>query len=825
MRLLLLLLSSAVAFGQSAGAVHVVEIDGRAVAYTIQGEVAVTQGDIIIGRASELENFRRAQSRGEKVVRPLSVYYSGLGNAELWPNATMYYTIESDAPVQQNLLDAINYWNSIGPFKIVPRGSEPNYVTFQKMQEDDACSSWVGMVGGQQFINVTPQCTTGSAIHEIGHAWGLMHEQTRSDRDAYVTILYENIDKRFRYDFDQYALSVNSGYYDYDSIMHYGVASFSRNFLDTISTVPPGIPIGQLTGLSAGDVDGISRLYGFVSTQTTVASTPEGITLNVDGVDVVTPHKFDWARGSTHTVSAAETQGSSPRYVFARWSDGGEATHTITASASTTVYCAQFQRQYLVRTGVASGQGTVAIVPAPQDAYLADRQPFRVTATPVPGSRFIRWLGSTFLGAIGLSVSAMPAKVQVAGAASDYEATFTTAPVHVVDSIPRGAQVAVDNNYYFTPVSFSWATGSTHTIAVASPQLQGNSTRRLTFERWEDGSTGVRTVTATLSGATYQATFGDEYLLTTSTVGNGTVDISPPSVDGFYEAGTTVKLTAQPGAGQSLRYWFGDLAGNTAQQTVVMSEDRAVAANFGSPFPWLMFHSASYMINPTPGTTGQAVAPGEMVAIFGSGIGPAAAQSGKIGTDGLLATTIGGVSVTFDRYAAPITYAAPDQINVIVPYGVTGQTATTVTVRNASKILPLSLAVVETVPGLFTYDGSGKGPVAALNEDGTVNSANNPAAPGSVVVLFATGAGVFEKSFADGQIIGAELAAPKAPVYVRFDKLPGSVVYAGVAPTLVNGALQVNVRVPNDAVGGGQVPVRLTVGSYSSPPGTTIWIK
>jgi astacin len=168
MRRFLLLLSSAVAFGQSTGDVHVVEIDGRAVSYTVQGEFAVTQGDIILGRASEVENFRRAQSRGEAVARPLSVSYPGPGNALLWPNATMYYTIEADAPVQQNLLDAIGYWNSIGPFKILPRGSERNYVTFRKMQLDDVCSSSIGMVGGQQFINVTPRCTTGFAIHEIG---------------------------------------------------------------------------------------------------------------------------------------------------------------------------------------------------------------------------------------------------------------------------------------------------------------------------------------------------------------------------------------------------------------------------------------------------------------------------------------------------------------------------------------------------------------------------------------------------------------------------------------------------------------------------------
>ena len=106
-----------------------------------------------------------------------------------------------------------------------------------------------------------------------------------------------------------------------------------------------------------------------------------------------------------------------------------------------------------------------------------------------------------------------------------------------------------------------------------------------------------------------------------------------------------------------------------------------------------------------------------------------------------------------------------------------------------------------------------------------MNSESNPAAAGSVVVLYGTGGGVLEKSFADGQVIPAELVRPRAPVYVRFDKLAGDVQFAGAAPFLVNGALQVNVVIPRDVVGGGAVPVRLVVGNNSSPPGSTIWIR
>jgi uncharacterized protein (TIGR03437 family) len=374
-------------------------------------------------------------------------------------------------------------------------------------------------------------------------------------------------------------------------------------------------------------------------------------------------------------------------------------------------------------------------------------------------------------------------------------------------------------------VSFSWAAGSTHVLNSLSPQLQGNSTHRFTFREWENGTTGVRQVTATEEGATYTANFLEEFLLSRSTVGGGTIQVSPPSSEGFYEAGSTVSLTALPGVGGTLRYWVGDLAGNSPTQDVVMDQQRAVLANFGSAFPWLMYHAASFQLNHVPGTTAMFAAPGEIVSIFGENIGPASAQSPRPGADGRMPTAVSGVSVTFDNVAAPITFAGPNQINVIVPYAVSGRTATTIVVRGPRGNLANTVSVLETFPGLFTYDGSGRGPVAALNQDGSINSESNPAAPGSVVVLYGTGAGVLEQSFADGQVIGSVLVAPRAPVYVRFDKLAGQVQFAGAAPSLVNGVLQVNVVIPRDVVGGGQAPVRLVVGSNSSPPGSTIWVR
>ena len=809
----------------AADQVQLIEIQGRMVPYVVQDGFAITQGDIILGRSIEIEAYRAASMHKDTAalakLKPLSIAST---SAKLWPDATSYYVIDSDVAVMQNILDAIAYWNAKQPFQIMPRTNQTNYIHFRNVSTDAACESSIGMVGGEQFIGITPACTTGSVIHEIGHSWGLLHEQERADRGAYITVLYENIDKRYLANFNQSAASKDLGYYDFDSIMHYGPTGFARNFQDTMDTVPVGIPIGQRVKLSAGDLDQVLRLYGVTPAQTTITTTPEGLPITVDGQAMTSPQSFAWSSGSSHSVSVPQVQGTSPRYVFARWSDHGDSTHNVVASSDVTVFCAQYSRQYPVQAGVASGQGTAALFPISPDGYLPDRYPFLVSAQPAGGSGFVRWTGNTSLGTFGLSVSNTPAAVEVTGITANYQATFTNGPITTVDSQPRGALVLVDGLSYFTPANFSWAPSSTHTLDYTATQLQGTNSLRYQFVSWEDGSTGPRTVTATSLSATYTAKFNKQYLVTSSYIGTGSVTLSPSPADGFYDEGTVVQVVANPGSGQTLRYWLGDLAGNNATTSITADQTRFVIANFGANLPWLPLNSATFTVNPVPETTGQTVAPGELVSIFGAGIGPTSNQFPSPNSGGALPTTVAGVSVTFDQTAAPITFAGPNQINVVAPFNLSGKTQTSITVRNPTQATIVAIAVAASAPGLFTFDGSGRGPVAAFNQDGSVNSVNNPAAPGSVVILYGTGAGTWTKSFPDGQILGSDLASPTLPVYVRFGKLDGQVYYAGTAPYLVNGALQINATVPPGTIGG-EVPLQIVVGTYTSAPGTTIWIK
>jgi len=217
------------------------------------------------------------------------------------------------------------------------------------------------------------------------------------------------------------------------------------------------------------------------------------------------------------------------------------------------------------------------------------------------------------------------------------------------------------------------------------------------------------------------------------------------------------------------------------------------------------------------------VAPGEIITLLGSGIGPSSAfqPSGPAS-----ATSLAGTSVWFDATAAPLLFAAPNQINLIVPFEVDGQNSTQLRITSQNQtVAVLSLAVSAAAPSLFTADASGAGQGAILNQDTTLNSASNPAQRGSVVVLYATGAGQMNPAGADGAVSAGALPAPNLPVSVKIGGADAAVVYAGAAPGLIAGVIQVNCVVPADVTPGTAVPVALFVGTAASQPGVTLAIQ
>ena len=189
------------------------------------------------------------------------------------------------------------------------------------------------------------------------------------------------------------------------------------------------------------------------------------------------------------------------------------------------------------------------------------------------------------------------------------------------------------------------------------------------------------------------------------------------------------------------------------------------------------------------------VAPGEIVTLFGSGFDA-------------------DTRILFDGISAPILYTQSDQINAVVPFEVNGP-QTAILVEGAGRTIgPGIVQVFDAVPALFTLDGSGKGQAAILNQDGTINSRSNPASPGSIISVFMTGAGRMNPPQTDGSL--GPLAPPfPAPVFGVGSSI-GQVLYAGAAPGLIAGAIQVNIRIAADAPTGDSVPIVVYIGNYAS---------
>ena len=232
---------------------------------------------------------------------------------------------------------------------------------------------------------------------------------------------------------------------------------------------------------------------------------------------------------------------------------------------------------------------------------------------------------------------------------------------------------------------------------------------------------------------------------------------------------------------------------------------RAITFSNGAPIA-LGSASSLLSVGPAPGpslvgvansaapTVSNAVAPYELISLYGIDLGPTPPLGAQL-ADGAVTSSLGGVQVLFDGIAAPLLYAGPTQINAIVPAEVFGQDTTTITIMTPSGTLAgPTMLVRPSQPGVFSV---------ALNQDRSLNTAANPAAPGSIVTVWATGGGISTLPQPDGTIITGALGAPDLSVSIlQYDlTAPGAIssleiLYAGDAPDTVAGVLQINFRLP-----------------------------
>jgi uncharacterized protein (TIGR03437 family) len=221
-----------------------------------------------------------------------------------------------------------------------------------------------------------------------------------------------------------------------------------------------------------------------------------------------------------------------------------------------------------------------------------------------------------------------------------------------------------------------------------------------------------------------------------------------------------------------------------------------------------------------------AVAPGQIVVIGGSNFGPDALAQSTV-AEGRLPATVSSTTVYFDGTPAPLVWASRGQSAVIVPWSVSGKTTIDVSLDvRGTRSAAVSVPVQPAAPGLFTVNGTGQGQVAALNQDGTPNSADNPASAGSMLVLYGTGEGLVSPTPEIGSVIDANtLPRPQLPVAVQIGGAPAAVEYAGSVAGATTGLFQINVRVPSGIPAGNAVPVLVSVGPHTSASGVTVALR
>uniref|UniRef100_A0A667ZYJ0 Metalloendopeptidase n=1 Tax=Myripristis murdjan TaxID=586833 RepID=A0A667ZYJ0_9TELE len=205
------------------------------------------------------------------------VVYTGLQNADpctargcLWPkssdgNVYVPYRISNEYSQRERdtIIQGLQSFSRCTCIRFTPRRNQRDFVDIQCRS---GCYSFVGRRGNGQVLSLNRRgCVYHSIIqHELLHALGFNHEQTRSDRDEHVRILLQNVIRGTEHNFWKIQNSRNLGTpYDYNSVMHYGRYAFSSNGQPTIVPVPnPDVSIGRANQMSPTDILRVNRLYG-----------------------------------------------------------------------------------------------------------------------------------------------------------------------------------------------------------------------------------------------------------------------------------------------------------------------------------------------------------------------------------------------------------------------------------------------------------------------------------------------------------------------------------------------------------------------------------
>jgi uncharacterized protein (TIGR03437 family) len=548
----------------------------------------------------------------------------------------------------------------------------------------------------------------------------------------------------------------------------------------------------------------------------TLLTEPPELQLLADRTPVWTPITLDWGEGSQHTVAPVSPQMDllGRWWVFQSWSNGQPAQHIYIPQKSNVpeTLTARFVRGAQVSfltdppgmklevdgrdnwpsTNFIWGVGTTHQVAAPAEQVFRGR----------------RWVfaGWSNGGPAAQSVT-VPEEAAEAGLrlVARYE-MLARLRIESAHEVP----VQVNGSTCRTPCVIEPRQGSV--IALRAPQvIELDEWRRLEFQGWADQAAAERLWTAGPSEEVLTLNYQPAYrvLALVAPAEGATVRFEPPSPDGFYAAGSALRLVAEPRPGFRFKLWDGDVPGATPELSLAVSEPRIVRAVLERiPYvpPSGVRNAAG--VTPEPG-----VAPGSLIAIYGVHLAPRY----EAGPDSPLAQSLAGVTVALGERLLPLKFVSPEQINAQL-FSDLAEGEYRLRIRQPEREpLEVPLRVVRNAPGLFEREDGGQTVALALHEDGSLIGPASPARKGELVTLLGTGFGPYRRSVPDG------FAVPEAMVSELVDEaeiVVGERVlkpeWAGAAVGQV-GVTALRLRLPADVPSGALQLTARSAGKPSNP--------
>lgn len=609
---------------------------GRWVEYLERNGLAISEGDIVLGSANEFAAMRDAPPDLRKALAVTQTDF-------LWPPGTsgvreVPYTYEAGSNVSQ----AIASFNAtfVGVIQWVPRTTQSDYVAFNLTNlannQSGSCYSALGRVGGRQEIGGNADCLVWQLLHEMGHAIGLYHTHQAKSAQQFVQVSRAMIDPVRRYLYDPIFDSAQFDGHDYMSVMHYEYHDSSVTpDIDTMSSIPAGIDLGNHTGYSAADIDAIRRLYSSPAATVIVATNPPGLDVVVDGQQRTTPITLDWKLGSSHLIDVpAQLQTRDGfKFAFGRWSHDGSPTPNsaqrwvVEPEIDLAGHAANFPKVGVLTAnfvrlldiqpyltggafGLLSIMPEVAAWPGTQSFY-PQLTKFTLTANANAGYlNYWYWEAANTLagGAGGASQASLRVRADVP--TQKVGGGFFAAPGVVIQVNGPGVDGSLRSTITFPDnsqksVALPWAFKTpvgTYKVSVPAIIARSESVRfvLLGIDGLDNTASGTITTPTTGQGTkivTVKMEKQFQPVIQVNPTCAGTITLSNP--EQWYPVGTVFSASASPVGGAVFTGWSGTATGSNSTVSVMANDVPELIANFNSlsePFTLSSVTPAQYVL-------------------------------------------------------------------------------------------------------------------------------------------------------------------------------------------------------------------------------------